>query len=130
MSEARWDLARIWEDWAQTQDKTYQEVLDRRKGGVDLSTLRLPDEWLPIDDLRSEVSAGLWDSTPRIDPWGTPYQFQHVKGGLAVRSAGKDRSFEQGEYREGGFPFDDTEADLVFVSGKWLRWPVFPKSDD
>ena len=63
----------------------------------------------------------------RLDGWGNPYQFG-TSGGpkeYAIRSAGRDGIFEEGEYVPG--ETDDPDCDIVYANGGFVTYPVAVK---
>jgi hypothetical protein len=71
-------------------------------------------------------------SIPEKDGWGNPYEFhlnttdpnaEHVMG---LRSAGKDGKFSGDVYVIGGFSPTDTDQDISWMDGFFVRWPQPP----
>jgi general secretion pathway protein G len=63
----------------------------------------------------------------RRDGWGRPYQFATGAGPkeYAIRSAGRDGLFEEGEYVAGDT--DNPDCDIVYANGGFITYPVAVK---
>lgn len=64
----------------------------------------------------------------RLDGWGNPYQFATGNGPkeYAIRSAGRDGVFQEGEYIPGDT--DDPDCDVVYANGGFVTYPVGVKA--
>ncbi|MEM1179060.1 MAG: DUF2059 domain-containing protein [Acidobacteriota bacterium] len=65
---------------------------------------------------------------PQHDGWGHPYQFAVNENlisanVLAVRSPGKDGTFDSDDYTVGPFPADEIHHDLAWADGYFVIWP-------
>jgi hypothetical protein len=67
---------------------------------------------------------------PETDGWGHPYEF-HLNASdpnavtvFGLRSGGADGTFSGDVYEIAGFPAADTEQDLVWLDGFFMRWPT------
>jgi len=71
---------------------------------------------------------------PEKDAWGHPYEFRfnwkHTlsKSVMAIRSAGSDKTFSGNSYKVGSFEPVDTDQDIVWMDGFFVRWPERGKS--
>lgn len=72
-------------------------------------------------------------SIPEKDGWGHPYEF-HLNAAdpnavtvFGLRSGGADGKFSTDAYEIGGFPKDDTQQDVVWLDGYFVRWPEAEK---
>lgn len=79
-------------------------------------------------ELRHALVPTYLTEVPERDGWGRPFDvrlFQGRRGELvmAVRSAGSDGRWEATSYTVGDFPVAETEHDLVWVDGYFVRWP-------
>lgn len=73
-------------------------------------------------------------SIPEKDGWGNPYEFhlnttdpnaEHVMG---LRSAGKDGKLSGDVYVIGSFSPTETDQDIPWMDGFFVRWPEAKKS--
>jgi hypothetical protein len=68
-------------------------------------------------------------AVPEKDGWGHPFEYrldrEHVfnKSIMAIRSAGADGTFSGDRYKLGAFPRAETDQDLVWMDGFFIRWP-------
>lgn len=66
---------------------------------------------------------------PRTDAWGHPLEFRASFGELEgdflflVRSPGSDGLFDGDSYEPGPFDPDESQSDIVWADGYFLRWP-------
>lgn len=69
------------------------------------------------------------EAVPEKDGWGHPFEFRldrkHLlnKTVMAIRSAGSDGTFSGDRYKLGGFSPAETDQDLVWMDGFFIRWP-------
>lgn len=66
---------------------------------------------------------------PRTDAWGHPLEFRATFSELEgdflflVRSPGSDGLFDGDSYEPGPFEPDESQSDIVWADGYFLRWP-------
>ena len=68
---------------------------------------------------------------PAEDGWGHPIEYRvngleqivEGAGGFLLRSPGRDGRFSTDEYEPGTFPAESFDEDIVYVDGRFLRWP-------
>lgn len=66
---------------------------------------------------------------PEKDGWGNPFEFRldrkHLlnKSVMAIRSTGSDGTFSGSRYKIGGFLPVESNQDLVWMDGFFMRWP-------
>lgn len=97
----------------------------------ELQTYRAAGYTFPTTSLAGSTLSSMLVPTytkqlPLADGWGTPYEFAAADGaGLAsqyaIRSAGRDRTFEPGPYEEG--TTEDPDDDIVMSSGQFIVRP-------
>jgi hypothetical protein len=74
-----------------------------------------------LAELRPQVSPVYIRALPEKDGWGSAYQYSSDGSSYEVRSLGSDSMREP---RYVGGPVGDSEADIVFVDGKFVQWPA------
>lgn len=65
---------------------------------------------------------------PRVDPWGTPYEYIADGNNYRIVSAGADRRFEPGSRlldvrQQPPRVTDDLDADIIFQNGNVIQYP-------
>lgn len=98
-------------------------------GGAALPVFR-PDDFAPVsfDKVADLLAPHLAALLPETDGWGRPLEFRfNLEGSLSsrrvmIRSPGRDGLFAD-PYEFGAFPWQDYDQDIVWVDGRFVRWP-------
>jgi hypothetical protein len=70
---------------------------------------------------------------PEKDGWGHAYEYHlnttdpNAPSVMALRSAGRDGRFSGDVYKIGGFTPSDTDQDIAWFDGYFVRWPEVPQ---
>ena len=81
------------------------------------------------EDLRKILVPKYIAEIPEKDGWGNPYDF-HLETNnpeatmvMGLRSAGRDGQFSGDTYEVGAFAPGETDQDIPWVDGYFVRWP-------
>jgi hypothetical protein len=70
---------------------------------------------------------------PEKDGWGHPYEYHlnttdpNAPRVMALRSAGRDGKFSGNVYEIAAFAASDTDQDIAWFDGYFVRWPEAPQ---
>ncbi|MFP5247458.1 MAG: prepilin-type N-terminal cleavage/methylation domain-containing protein [Thermoanaerobaculia bacterium] len=81
-----------------------------------------PTTDVTYETLHTALTPTYTKNMPRTDGWGTAFEF--ATGGdkeYAVRSAGKDKTFQGDEYTAGGT--QESDCDIVYGNGSFIVYP-------
>jgi len=93
-----------------------------------VSGYEFPENEASYEDLSRALVPTYSRTLTRYDGWGHPYDFATGAGPkeYAIRSAGHDGIFEEGEYTPG--ETDDSDCDVIYANGGFITYPVAVKS--
>ena len=74
-----------------------------------------------FQDLNSQLVPTYMRRIPRSDGWGRPLQFGAEGKVYAIRSSGRDGTYETDSYEQGAG--ENPDCDIVFANGNFVRWP-------
>jgi hypothetical protein len=90
---------------------------------------------ISLKDLKKQLVPDYIGDIPERDPWGNNYEFclelvnqSRPSNLIGIRSAGRDGVFQDGIYTSGAFDPSDSDSDIVWVDGFFVRWPQSPPS--
>lgn len=100
---------------------------------VDISTVPV----ITRTDLEAVLVPTYIARIPEKDGWGNPYEFhlniQHPNSAkhavMGLRSAGRDGVFSGETYEIGGYPDTESDQDIAWMDGYFVRWPEKPKAE-
>ena len=117
--------------WASDQIGARNPAADRRPPEgtrVDLSEYTKISHSDLVNNLAPSSTFFYTRCIPELDGWGNPYQYYRNESlfgpkVLAIRSAGADGVVEGDVYEAGVFPASESERDIVWVDGFFVRHP-------
>lgn len=73
------------------------------------------------DTVRDALTPTYARTVPKVDGWGRPFEFGATGNVYAIRSSGRDGTYEGTNYTTGAT--DSPDCDIVYSAGNFVRWP-------
>ena len=98
------------------------ETRNSEKGSYSPAGFTFPTGPVTFVELETALTPNYLRDLPQRDGWGYPLEFAIEDGVYAIRSAGRDGTYEGTDYNEAEFASPD--CDIVYSNGRFVRYPA------
>ncbi|HEV7241841.1 MAG TPA: type II secretion system protein [Thermoanaerobaculia bacterium] len=98
------------------------ETRNSERGSFNPAGFTMPGGPVTFTQLELALTPNYIGALPDSDGWGRPLEFGFEGDVYAIRSAGRDGSFEGTDYTE--LESSSPDCDIVYANGRFVRYPA------
>jgi type II secretion system protein G len=106
---------------------TAWEQHNAEKGSYSAAGFTYPATPMSFESLEESLTPNYIKIVPRLDGWGRSLEFAATGRVYAIRSSGRDGTYEGTDYEEA--ETDSPDCDIVYSNGRFVRYPAGAQKD-